>query len=596
MNPKHLQDAIGNIDDAYIEEAAKAVIIRPKVWVPAAALAASFLLIAALLPWKVIFSESDPSLKDPVRTDFLQNDETSSFDTTGKKDEPPLLAPDSTQNNVPSTQAPDTSKGKDTNNIFTPPVTLPPIPETHAPAVDTPEKPDSDETTANKEETTGPLIPEKPNTPDNEAPPIQQPTILSHTVYPVYAMYPATVAQRDEWRVDLAERINGYKSGIGNTDGFVTKTVSEFFSNSENKNLVYSPVNVYMALGMLAETASGNSRDQLLDLFLENDICSLRSSAKNLWNSCYRDDGIVTSIPGSSMWLDNSFVPKTDVTDILSNDYYASSFYGDMGSKEYNDLMRSWVNEQTMGLLSDKISSSTFDPESTMSLLSTVYFKANWEDVRRTTSKEFHYPDRDLDAEFLRKEQTEVLYEGENFKATRLTFKEGGSMWFLLPDEDVSMQSLFSDSEAMEFITGKAQRTLSLSRYNKKMVLYLPQFDITSEIDIVKGLKNLGITDVFDSDVADFSSLTDSKISVSEINHSVRVRIDENGCEAAQIIENVLPPWWNGGLGATRPMIPVEFTLDRPFIFVVTSDSDFPLFVGTVTCPTVAQVKDQAQN
>ena len=48
--------------------------------------------------------------------------------------------------------------------------------------------------------------------------------------------------------------------------GFLQKSIPQFLSGSDTENRVYSPLNVYMALGMLAELTDGNSRRQILDL------------------------------------------------------------------------------------------------------------------------------------------------------------------------------------------------------------------------------------------------------------------------------------------------------------------------------------------
>lgn len=584
MNEEILIDAMGEIDESLILEIeklrSKNSIVFP--YKAVALIAACFLLTVILLPWGTIFSNKNPS-EDPhhshIGTDILENDDTSSFDTTKENVDIPAPIPQDTQNSTDSTNM---TEKNDESYI---PETLPPFYDTTLPHIPPTENSKEDETTRFEEETTGPFIPEKPSTPDQEIPLPQYPTVLSHTVYPVYAMYPSAESQLGEWRIDLANRINGYKNGIGNTDSFISKTVSEFFSNSESKNLIYSPVNAYMTLGMLTETTGGSSRDQLLGLLGENDIYSLRSSAKNLWNSCYRDDGIVTSILGSSMWLDNAFTPKTAVTDILSKDYYASSYYGDMGSLEYDELMRSWISEETKGFLDPIVSDSRLDPESPMSLMSTVYYKAEWAEkfeADSTRNMTFHSNVGDVTAHFMYRDFVGLRYLGNNFKATSLELKEGGQMWFLLPNKDVSLNSLFSDPEALGFITGKSQQTLSFSEHSAYMWLFLPKFDISSRVELKNNLNGMGITDVFDPAKADFSSLTDSSIFVNGITQSARISIDEEGCEAAAVSGGVYPE----GEKFDDENSSV-FVLDRPFIFVVTSDSGLPLFVGTVYHPNL---------
>lgn len=604
MTTKHLQDAIGSIDDSFIEEAASAVVLQPKTWIPAAAVAACALLTVALLPWGNIFSSGSPLATGPQHSDnsvgVLQNDDTSSFEDTNGKETDTIAedtsessqdsSEDTSYNRLPmDTQSLGSMYGQDGDENLNPSVTLPQMSDdtetnnSTEPGGEIADKPDGEKTDPYEEETTGPLVPNDPVIPDPGITLPEQPVILSHPSYPLHSQYPSTDSLLLEWRNEKDERINDYTSGIGNTDSFISCVLSEFFSTEENKNRVFSPVNAYMTLGMLTETAGGNSRTQLLNLFGENDILSLRSSANSLWNSCYRDDGIVTAVLANSMWLDNSYVPNTAVTDTIAENYYASSFSGNMGDEEYDALMRSWISEQTKGFLDDSLTNSALDPNSMMTLMSTVYYKAEWAekfDSDTTRNMTFHAPGEDVTAQFMYKDFVGLRYDGANFKSTYLELREGGEMWFILPDKDVSLQSLFSDTEALGFITGKTQKTLSYGDHSEYMWLFLPKFDISSRIDLKNSLKNIGVTDIFNHRAADFSNLTSSKVFVNDISQSARISIDENGCEAAAVSGGIYPD--GPSFGGEQSLV---FVLDRPFIFVITSDNGLPLFVGTVNRP-----------
>lgn len=605
MTTKQLQDAIGSIDDSFIEEAANAVIIHPKTWIPAAAVAACALLTVALMPWGTIFSHNSPTATGPHHTDnavgILQNDDTSSFEETKGNDHASATdetydstqdtTKDSAYNNLPkNTQAPDDTYSQDTENTQTPSVSLPEITdgtETQGAAVNDDDGADksenNEENGTHEEETTGTDVPVEPVIPDHGVTLPALPTVLSLPKYPSQDKYPSNSSLLSEWRNKKNERISGYASGIGNTDGFVQRTVCEFFLDRANENRIYSPVNAYMTLGMLAETTGGNSRTQLLGLLGRDDVFSLRSSAKNLWNSCYRDDGIVTAVLGNSMWLDNSFIPDTAVTDILAENYYASSFIGNMGDGEYDSLMKAWISEQTKGFLNDTVSDTRLDPESRMSLMSALYYKAEWTEpfeAESTKSRVFHSPSGDVTAQFMYRDFVGLRYVGDNFKATYLELREGGKMWFILPDKDQSVESLFSDTEALGFITGKTQQTLTYDDYSAYMWMFLPKFDISCTVDLKSSLEANGVTDIFDSVRADFSCLTSSDIFVNDIAQAARVSVDENGCEAATVSGAVYPD--GSDVDGEQSHV---FMLDRPFIFVITSDTGLPLFVGTVNRP-----------
>lgn len=61
----------------------------------------------------------------------------------------------------------------------------------------------------------------------------------------------------------------------------------------------------------------------------------------------------------------------------------------------------------------------------------------------------------------------------------------------------------------------------------------------------------------------------------------LRVMIDEEGCTA--VAYTVM-----AAVGAGMPPDEeIDFTLDRPFLFVITGDGELPLFVGIVNQPAL---------
>ena len=114
-----------------------------------------------------------------------------------------------------------------------------------------------------------------------------------------------------------------------------------------------------------------------------------------------------------------------------------------------------------------------------------------------------------------------------------------------------------------------------------KVNLSVPQFDVSASTDLKAGLQNMGLTKIFDPLGNDFSPSIDSKIPVylDSINQDTRVAIDEEGVTAASYI------LLEFGAGAAMPPEDIiDFVLDRPFVFAITSDQ-IPLFVGTVNMP-----------
>ena len=102
---------------------------------------------------------------------------------------------------------------------------------------------------------------------------------------------------------------------------------------------------------MLAELTDGDSREQILSLLGSETIEDSRDLAHRVWNYLYVDDGAGTVIPASSLWLREDMGYVEETMDLLAENYYASSFQGEMGSQEMDQALQGWLNDQTGGLL-----------------------------------------------------------------------------------------------------------------------------------------------------------------------------------------------------------------------------------------------------
>ncbi len=412
-------------------------------------------------------------------------------------------------------------------------------------------------------------------------------TVLQKAQYPEQIKYPDEenygAAAEDAWYKQLVEKRQKYGASV-DISSFLNSSIPEFLSNAGEENLVYSPLNVYMALAMLTEVTDGQSRQQILDLLGYDDINALREQANYIWNACYNDDGTYSSILASSMWLQNDLAYKEKTLKSLAENYFASSFSGEMGTPEYNKAIQDWLNEQTGGLLEGQIGEIKTYSDTVMMLATTLYFSAKWGEWFReddNTQDVFKAKSGNITCEFMNQTLNDSFYVGENFSAAKISFNNNqGQMWFMLPDEDVDVSKLASDKDALNFIStnGKSgAEEISDSRIN----ISVPKFDVSSQIKLRDGLKNLGVTDIFEFETSDFSPLTDdTDVIVSDALHGARVKIDEEGCTAAAYTVITMT---GGGISLGNEF---DFVLNRPFMFVITSPNGLPLFTGIVNNPT----------
>lgn len=385
------------------------------------------------------------------------------------------------------------------------------------------------------------------------------------------------------WRTSQKEQYDQPEGYADSLTEYFARSIPEFLASDDGANTVCSPLNIYMALAMLAETADGNSRRQILNLLNANSITALRTQAGYVWNAHYSADGATSSILANSLWLKEDMAYNTQTVETLAENYYASVYQGDLGSDEVNQALRDWLNEQTGGLLEEQVQNVEMDPRTVLALASTILYRVKWSTEFReenNTEGVFHSSDGDTDATYMHQELSYGPYFwGEDFSAVYLTLEDNSQMWLILPDEGFTPADILESGHALELVLGdwNAYENQSQIRVN----LSLPKFDVSADMRLNEKLQNLGITDVFDESKADFSAiLPDDAVFLSSAQHAARVAIDEEGITAAAYTVMAV-------CGAGMPLgEEIDFVLDRPFLFVITSQDDLPLFAGVVNDPT----------
>ncbi len=253
---------------------------------------------------------------------------------------------------------------------------------------------------------------------------------IAEAAYPDMAPYPDEKAylkpngEMDDKFYDVHdawwEGVKAQRRELGDTTAlqtFFVRSAGTFLSDTGGENRVYSPLNVYMALSMLAQLTEGESRGQILTLLGSGDMDTLRRQASDVWNANYRDDGALTSILASSLWLNQDVKFNQDTMDILAEDFYASSYRGEPGTEEFDKALQSWLNEQTGGLLEEQAGNIELDSETILAQASTVYFRARWGNEffkENTIPQTFHAPDGDMETDFMRQEWEQIYYGGIN--------------------------------------------------------------------------------------------------------------------------------------------------------------------------------------
>lgn len=361
-------------------------------------------------------------------------------------------------------------------------------------------------------------------------------------------------------------------------------------SYDQNPNKIYSPLNLYLALSMAAEITGGSSRQQILDLLESPGIEELRDQSKGLWAlSCQEEDGAYCRAH-NSMWLSNRVDYRQSTLDLLAEEHFADSFRGDPGTEEYDRLLQDWVNEHTGGLLQEQAGGLHMERDMGITLMSALEYHAPWIspfNPEQNTQQTFHGLDGDVEQEFMHDTGRNSYYRGEHFGAVAKSLNHPDQMLFILPDEGYTPQDLLAeDSDLWDFLEAISRESTFFTDEGWENTEWVelhfgvPKFDVSSHLDLMEGLKALGVTEALDLERSDFSPLTSQYPAViTEASHACRVMIDEEGCTGASYVD--LGVACGDDNADPRELY---FTLDRPFLFVL-YNRYVPLYMGVVNQP-----------
>lgn len=360
-------------------------------------------------------------------------------------------------------------------------------------------------------------------------------------------------------------------------NAFAARSTPLVLPEGTGENAVYSPLSLWSALSMLAQCAGGDSRRQVLEAVGADSVDLLQEQVSQIWRALYTDDGQSALILANSIWLNSemegAYVRET--LDTLAEAYYAGAYVVPMGEPTADRAVTDWVKKQTNGLIGGDQPVVQTQADILALLASSLYYKAGWRDkFQPEGTKEDVFTDaagNETKVDFMHKTVDDDFIRRDGYQAARLVTSLG-EMVFVLPDEGTAPETLLRDPDF-----------LSRLEFYGDAVLYgevqwsVPKFDVNSDLDLKGALTSLGITDLLVPGKADLSALTDLDAFLSDAKQLARVKVDEEGVEAAAVtliaVKNFnLPP---------QPTEVCVMDLDRPFLFVIRTQ-DIPLFIGIV--------------
>jgi serine protease inhibitor len=351
-------------------------------------------------------------------------------------------------------------------------------------------------------------------------------------------------------------------------------------SYTKGKNSLISPTSVYLALGMTANGADGNTLKEFETLLGKKDIKikELNSYYNSLDESLTGKQSSKVSI-ANSIWYrdDESLNVKKDFLQTNVDYYNASAYKADFNSKQTIQDINNWVKANTEKQI-DKII-DTIDANTVMYLINTVYFDAQWlepytkESVRKGNFKLSDDSTKSVD--FMYSLEDGYLKDN-NAQGFIKPYKDGQySFVALLPNEGVSIDNYVSS------LNGESFTNLIKNKSNDKVRASLPKFKSDYGIKLIEPLKQMGLKECFDAGKANFSKMAsgeENDLYVSDVLHKTFISVDTQGTKAGAATKVEIQTY---GALATK-----SINLNRPFVYaIIDNETKLPLFIGTMMNP-----------
>ncbi len=345
----------------------------------------------------------------------------------------------------------------------------------------------------------------------------------------------------------------------------------------EDENPVYSPIPVYLALGLLANGADKEAREEIFLAINEDD-----TKGEEL-NRYYRDlIGEISEVEGdtsfnisNSIWYDRDFKAKDDFLQKNKNYYGAGAYKIDFENKEAPKLINQWVRDATNSKINKML--DQIDEKTVMYLFSTIYFDAKWETPfpkDKSFRGDFFLENDSLEVEKMSNtfEVKSIINEEESLIV--LPYKDSRySFMALMPREGIDIRDYVKGLDMEEI--GKRINSIEKERLN----IILPKFEVSFENRLDNDLKDMGIERIFDPQVNSLEKMGESSgnIYLSKMIQKTYIKVDEEGTEAASVVE--------AQIDVTSLSPTIDF--NRPFVYsILDKDTGLAVFLGIMDNPS----------
>ncbi|XP_070634584.1 serpin B6-like isoform X2 [Bos indicus] len=374
---------------------------------------------------------------------------------------------------------------------------------------------------------------------------------------------------------------------LSEANGTFALTLLKKLGEGNSKNVLIAPLSISSALAMVLLGARGNTAAQMCQTLSLNKSSGegedVHQGFQNLLMEVNRTDTRYLLRTTNRLFGEKTYDFLSSFKDSCRKFYQAEMEELDFvcATEESRKHINTWVAEKTEGKIRDLLSANSVYPMTCLVLVNAIYFKGNWD-------KQFykvHTKERPFQVSKVNK-TVQMMFRKSTFKMTYIAeictqilvlpyVGQELNMVILLPRERTDLNTVEKALTYEKFVVWTKPDMLA----EEEVEVFLPRFTLEESYDMECVLRDLGMTDGFNTARADFIGLScQPGLHLSKVVHKPFVEVTEEGTEAVAASEARIR-------GLSLRTVP-RFCANRPFLFFIQhSRTGAILFCGRFCSP-----------
>lgn len=360
------------------------------------------------------------------------------------------------------------------------------------------------------------------------------------------------------------------------------------FAQTEKGNVVFSPFSLSSALALTATGARGQTEKELwqalqLDLSRER-VAAGYAAITDEFFWVTRGPDLIKLTVANALWPQQGCVMKPEFLDVAHRQFDAEVTPLDYAQPAAAaERINKWIAAKTAGLIPSLVGPAQFGPSTRLTLCNAVNFKAAWASEfseKATKPERFTLLDRTrIAVPTMKRTAWFQVAEADGCWLLRLPYAVREFEFVVVLPNAVDGLSEIERT----FDRQRLERWIDQLEYAKLqyLAMELPKFKISAQPGCTAALKRLGMNEVFNSSLADFSGVSGERaLSLDEVVHRAVIEVNEKGTEAAAATV------FRTYTAAASTQDPQPFKVDHPFLFFIRETrTGTILFLGRIVDP-----------